>query len=789
MFLLRIWLATLVFLLSSVPFAVIRAYGVSSGEATYGTNRPAYPSNSDPGDRTADCSSTDADFYVATNGNDNWSGTLDAPNNNKSDGPFVSMDRARRAVQGMPGGKHIVRVRGGNYFLNAPLTFSDADSGNASTPVQYLQYGCEIPIISGGKKLTGWKNVSGNLWTVPLNSSSYQNFEALFYNGERRFRPRTTFKSYLRNAGPVFVSNESENCGVEVGGQWECFDRFRFNDGDFASTYHSLPLGDVEIIDFEFWTVPRMRLKSIDMANHIAYLTGSTTQDEDKHGFVNGHRYLIENVQENLTRAGQWYLDRCINPPSCSNSNGTWALSYLAKSGETPSSDEIIVPQQTQLIVATGLEYVTFQGLTFAHDNWLPPSEGLGDNQGIPDVTAALSFAASSHITLDTCTITHTQGWGVEFDGLKGTTTTTGNQVINSVLFDLGAGGIRIGHRSRSYDTEDNVAQFTLVQNSLVASAGRIQPTGIGTGIWVGNAHHNTITHNEVRDLYSGGISVGATWGILDGIGLAHDNLISYNLVYNLGQGVTSDMGAIYLVTSATTGNKVLNNVIHDVVHNWLDADGYGGHGIYFDQGTSNVLAKNNLIYRTSTAGLFNNLSDHDNDTYPQNNVFDNNVIAYSRSKVVQRGGNNPSSLTMTHNILYFSPKRFQGGHWACLDGNGKPVPCTTRFFMDNNLYWNYLGKPLTFITTDPDGGTKKDYTLSQWQAIGEDSHSKNADPKFRNPNFPNDDFTLLSGSPALDVGFVPVDYSQAGRTSTPLPEPVTPPPSFPVQPIDDSEF
>ncbi len=95
-----------------------------------------------------------------------------------------------------------------------------------------------------------------------------------------------------------------------------------------------------------------MRLKSIDSANHIAYLTGPTTQGDHSHGFVNGHRYLVENVQENLTRAGQWYLDRCTNPPSCSGSNGTWTLTYLAKTGEKPSTDEIIIPQQTQLIVA-----------------------------------------------------------------------------------------------------------------------------------------------------------------------------------------------------------------------------------------------------------------------------------------------------------------------------------------------------------------------------------------------------------------------------------------------------
>jgi hypothetical protein len=56
------------------------------------------------------------------------------------------------------------------------------------------------------------------------------------------------------------------------------------------------------------------------------------------------------------------------------------------------------------------------------------------------------------------------------------------------------------------------------------------------------------------------------------------------------------------------------------------------------------------------------------------------------------------------------------------------------------------------------------------------------------NPNFPNDDFTLQSGSPALKVGFVPFDPSQAGRLTAPIP-PVAIPASFPVQPMAPTNF
>ena len=745
------------------------------------------------GSSGAGCTAGTADFYVATNGNDNWSGTLDTPNSNKSDGPFATLDRARRAVQGMPGGRHVVMVRGGTYFLSAPLSFSAADSGTSANPIVYEAYGCETPIISGGKQVTGWTQVSGNVWTAKL--TGYQNFEGLFYNGHRRYRPRTTVGKYLYNAGPVYTSSSSDSCSALVNGQYECFDRFYFNGTDIASTYHSLALGDVEVLDFEIWTMSRMRLQSVDAGNHIAYLTGPTAQDPVYNGFISGHRYLLENVKEALSLPGQWYLDRCTNAPACTSSTGTWTLTYLAQTGETPSKDQVIVPQQTQLVVASDLENVTFRGITFAHDNWLPASTGLGDNQGIPDVTAALSFAESNNVVLDNCVIAHTGGWGVEFIGAGAVTSTPSNQVINSALYDLGAGGIRIGAwPKQAKDTDASVTQQMLVENNLITAGGRTQPTGIGTGIWLGNAHHNTITHNEVSDFYSGAIGVGFTFGIVNGIGLAHDNVISYNRVYKLGQGVTSDMGGIYLATSATTGNQVLNNVVHDVVHDWQDADGYGGHGIYFDQGTSNVTARNNLVYRTSSASVFNNLPDHSSNAYPQNNLIDNNIFAFGTPHLIQRGGDNPSSFSFTHNIAYFNPAVSQGGHWSCYDvgGTGNPVPCNTRFFFDNNVYWNASGKSLIFQTTTLTGAQNR-YAFSDWQGLGEDTHSLNSDPEFTSPGYPADDYSLLTGSPALKIGFVPFDSNQAGRTNMQFQSfssvPSSMAPAFPLQVMSPSSF
>src|SRR6185369_3441131 len=145
-----------------------------------------------------------ADVYVATNGNDNWSGSLATPNAARSDGPVATLEKARRVVQKLKASRHkaiVVMLREGTYFLGEPLRLDSSDSGTADAPVVYEAYPGEKPVISGGLRIDGWK-VSGGRWTAKLDPSKVHFFEQLFVNQERRYRPRTTKDGYLYNAGP-----------------------------------------------------------------------------------------------------------------------------------------------------------------------------------------------------------------------------------------------------------------------------------------------------------------------------------------------------------------------------------------------------------------------------------------------------------------------------------------------------------------------------------------------------------------------------------------------------------
>lgn len=62
----------------------------------------------------------------------------------------------------------------------------------------------------------------------------------------------------------------------------------------------------------------------------------------------------------------------------------------------------------------------------------------------------------------------------------------------------------------------------------------------------------------------------------------------------------------------------------------------------------------------------------------------------------------------------------------------------------------------LTSVRAYPD-----DCTLARWRQTGQDLNSVIADPRFTDPD--NGDFSLLPDSPALKLGFQPIDTSTVG--------------------------
>ncbi|MFI5167754.1 MAG: right-handed parallel beta-helix repeat-containing protein [Thermoanaerobaculales bacterium] len=778
-------------------------------------------------------------FYVATDGNDAWSGTLPAPNAAKTDGPFATFDHARAAVRSLDKTglrQVVVEFRAGTYYLPATEQFTSEDSGSPSLEIVYQNYPGEAPVISGGMRVRNWTNVSGNTWKTTLPAST-KYFENLFYNGVRRLRPRLGgyLGTYYRFVGPIYLNAPGPpaaapepNCSIYVSGKgWECFDRFEYNPADpIASTWKNLApptgnpcgdlagnaalVGDIELLVFEKFEAAKLHASCVDAANHVFYLTGPTVVNPgfaDALGFIPQHRYLVENVEDQLTQPGQWFLDRSVSP---------WRLTYLANPGENPNTDTVVVPQLAQVVVASNLQYVTFQGLTFEHDNYTVPAAGEDPDLKLGDVTAAVSFQNSQHITFDSGIVAHTSGAGLDFTSCVdaqspswcvSTSTaavTSDNTVENSAFYDLGLTGVRVGVEGRPNDSDANIPQFTLVQNNVVEGYGRVFPGSYG--ITQGQGHDNTYTHDDIYDGYRAAVGICLCSGFKPH---SHDNMISFNHAHDLLQGIMNDGGSLYIQArnsqgGSPPGNRILNNKVHDVSDaSALDADGYGGDGIYIDTQTGLVDVENNLVYRVSGSTM--NFAGA-----PQNpdeaNTIKNNIFAFGRTAMLDTADpfhyGVPSSpipiFTLTNNLFYFdrnaasSPSfHLQAG---CTYSAG--FPFTEWEEWDSNLYWRtdggFASDPQAFhVQPHPVSqynlcfGTAAqadwtNYTFGAWQTDqGEDTHSVVRDPGFRDPTYPADDFSLLSGSPG--VGFVLFDANQAGR-SNPVIKPPAVPATFPTK-------
>src|SRR5690554_980893 len=90
------------------------------------------------------------DWFVSPVGNDRWSGRLAEPNQEGTDGPFATLEKARDAVREAKFSAELskpaaVWIRDGVYHISEPVIFGPDDSA----PVTYAAYPGEKPVFDG----------------------------------------------------------------------------------------------------------------------------------------------------------------------------------------------------------------------------------------------------------------------------------------------------------------------------------------------------------------------------------------------------------------------------------------------------------------------------------------------------------------------------------------------------------------------------------------------------------------------------------------------------------------
>ncbi|HEV2400755.1 MAG TPA: choice-of-anchor D domain-containing protein [Candidatus Sulfotelmatobacter sp.] len=761
------------------------ATAVNAGQATISAT-----ANSITGSTQVNVVQNTVAYYVSTTGSDSNPGTLDLP--------LATAQKAESLVLTNYLGSHCasqtapiaVQFRGGTWS-NFSMNLTAADSGcSTSAPVIFENYPGETPIFSGGIRVQNWVNTSGSTWqaTLPANT---QNFEALYYNGIRRQRPRlgsstaNPLGTYYRVAGNVsgdydrFYYNANDPISIN----WKNYAPTTGNPCGQAPGPSNLQ-GDIQVAVFEQWDTAWERISCIDTTNHLIYLTGSTAVGT-AHGYILNHRYMIENVEDALTVPGQWFLDRSVT--------GAWVLTYIANPGENPNVDNVVIPQQPQILTATGVQYRTFYGLTFSNDNFVVARTGYQGSQSELQVTPAVQCLDCSHVTFDSNSFTNIEGYGLSFPtDNKGTS--TGNVIQNNAFWDLGAGGLITGRVPTGPETDANVFQSGTIQNNLVQGFGRKFAGAAGIANLLG--HDVWTTHNDVTDGYNEGIMIcfpsfsNSCQGSNNSSG-GFNQSVTYNHIWDLGQGLLNDFGAVYMATYNAAGDVVTNNKFHDLTDaSSQDSDGYGGNGLYIDRGGP-IQVSNNLIYRTVNAL---NVTMGPPSTGQIISV-NNNIFAFTRKSIINtyacaKAGFSQYSVGSN---IFLQDRTSKSVPSSNLQNGatylGNPVGSAQDYA--TNDYWNttetFSADAKAFNSESSTCQSKTYYTLSSWQSLGEDIGSLSVDPGFTSPAYPNDDYTFASGPP--NVGFVPFNTtgtcpSCPGRTN-PLISPNTVPAGFPTVPFN----
>ncbi|MDC0177901.1 right-handed parallel beta-helix repeat-containing protein [Polaribacter sp.] len=694
-----------------------------------------------------------ADFFVSTQGSDNWSGTLAEPNAAKTDGPFATLEHAKKAVRDFKKEKLkdiLVYIKGGVYQLNKTVVFDLKDAAEDNYTITYAAYPGEKPVFSSGQEIKGWQKVTTKLPGLPKEAEG---------------------NIYVANVSDKFLTlyddegmlPRAQSKGIITGEKQNGRNRLKFPDG-FLKNWDNVTDVEIKVRPHHAWITNMLPLESVNEKKNTAYTSVNATYGMNVlHFLKKTENCWVENVLEALDEKGEWVL------------NTKEGKVYLWPRNDSP----VLAPKLMELIRVEGkitqskkedipVRNLHFNGLTFKHGERYTlnsDDKGLQHDWDMMDKDNALvRFRGTENCSIENSHFLHSGSGAIRLD-LHG----INNKISNNHIEHMGGGGILLAGYGPG--TKD-VNKKNTIYNNNIHHVGEIYWHSPGIFVW--QSGENYIANNLIHHLdYTAIILSGCMTQFLAKKGKGrellrtfrkdempvftkdvtleevlpylhtNDNIVENNEIHH-GMQRLGDGNAIYIRGSGK-GNIIRRNYIHDMVANMIMQA-----AIRTDGGQTGTLITENIIFNATSQGILTKL-----DNKVENNIVVN-IIAPPRGYYLSVREGPLTGATIKNNIFYaftneskFIDELPAGKGRTSEDRRGRALARAMDADTDNNIY---------FCKTNPEKGKE---LIAKNQKNGVDKNSKAVDPLFVDAE--NGDFRFKPDSPALEMGIKPIDFSKIG--------------------------
>ena len=243
-----------------------------------------------------------------------------------------------------------MRLRDGIYRLSHALTLRAADSGGNGHNVVYAAARGAHPLISGGRRITGW-TLFDRARGIYRARASRLSTRQLYVDGRRAVRAQSVVDpSGFTKTATGYTTTNAAMAGWRNPGDIEVLSNWRWK--SFRCPVASI-VGDQITMAQPCW-------------HNANVFVGSAAM---------GLPTRIENAYELLDQPREWYLDR-----------HTGWMYYQPARGENLAREDVEAAATQVLVDSRGtlahpVSHLRFDGLTFAYATWM----GVSGRQGYAD--------------------------------------------------------------------------------------------------------------------------------------------------------------------------------------------------------------------------------------------------------------------------------------------------------------------------------------------------------------------------------------------------------------------